>query len=88
MFVNKQKGIIMKLIVILEMNESWVDEPEFSPCYFFNNMRECYVFLSKLGTVTINKEPNPCNLYDFGEIILTKNNVEFIFNCRYAECAN
>ena len=75
----------MKLVASLEIDNSWVDEPEFSPCYIFNNMRECYSYFSNIGTIVIEKEPSPYNLYDFGEITLIKNNFKFTFNCIYAE---
>lgn len=75
----------MKLVAILQIDSGWVDEPEFSPCYIFNNIRECYAYFSTIGTVTINKEPSPYNLYDFGELFLVKDAIQFTFKCVYAE---
>lgn len=76
----------MKLVVNLEVDSGWVDNPDFSPCYVFNNMRECYLFFSNIGMITIVNEPNPYDLYDFGEILLTtEDNSNFKFICMYAE---
>lgn len=77
----------MKLVAILNIDSSWVDEPEINPAYIFNNMSELFQYFNKLGSVEIVREPNPKGcFYDFGEVIfIDKNNSKFVFTCIYSE---
>jgi len=77
----------MKLLAVLVVDSGWVDTPDVSPAYVFNNMRDLVNHFNELGIVEIIKEPNPNNVYEFGQVILTENdsNCRLNFDCIYGE---
>lgn len=77
----------MKLVSILSIDDGWVDTPNVSPAYIFNNMKDLVDYFNKLGVVEVIKEPNPNNVYEFGAVVLidSESNSRFYFDCIYAQ---
>jgi len=74
----------MKLVASLIMDDSKT-EPCFSPCYIFNNFRDCYRYFNSVGFVCKVHEPSYSNLYKFGELLVEKNEKNYAFCLRYAD---
>lgn len=81
----------MKLIALLQI-DSWVDRPELSPAYIFNNTKDLVDYFNKLGTVEVVKEPDLNDPYHFGQVVLSnliipehRDDVRFYFTTMYAK---
>ncbi len=76
----------MKLVLVLEIDDGWADEPiDVKPVYIFNNMRECYFKLNQAGyCLEVTKEPSPTNEYNFGEVILWNGNMKYSYKAMYS----